>query len=110
MKKILLLIVFLLLPVSVFAETQVMCTWDANAEGDVAGYKVYDNGSEIASTLVGIEEAIFVVGDGSHDFTVTCYDNFNNESIPSISVSRVYDTAAPGQPSGFRLVDNVNAP
>ncbi len=100
----------LMLCSSVFADTQVTATWDANPEADVAGYRVYDNGVEIASTLAGTETVVFTSSDGTHEFTVTCYDTFNNESIPSDPISRVYDTVDPSQPGGFLFVDEINVP
>ncbi len=110
LKKILITAGLLLLPSMLFADTQVTALWDANSESDVAGYKLYDNGVEVASTLAGTETVVFTSSDGVHEFTVTCYDTFNNESIPSSPISRVYDTAAPSQPSGFLFVDEINIP
>ncbi len=94
----------------VFADTRVTATWDPNPEPDVAGYKVYDNGQEIASTLVGTETVTFISPDGDHSYTLTCLDESDNESIPTLPILRTYDTAAPGQPGGFLFTDEITIP
>ncbi|SFB17724.1 MULTISPECIES: transglycosylase domain-containing protein [unclassified Bacillus (in: firmicutes)] len=66
-------------PVSVTA-TGNSITWTANAEKDIIGYRIYNNGSKVASINAG-SKLTMTVGNGS--VYVTAVDIAGNESAPS---------------------------
>ncbi|MCP4611363.1 MAG: hypothetical protein GY845_21845 [Planctomycetes bacterium] len=87
------------------AETQGF-QWDANSETDLAGYRLYQDGIQVAEIPAGTETvAIELAEEGEWVFHLTAFDNDNNESGPSNTV-RV-DTVAPDPPTGFSLWDMI---
>lgn len=69
-------------PVSVTASGNSI-TWTVNAEKDIIGYRVYNNGSKVASINAG-SKLTTTVGNGS--IYVTAVDIAGNESAPSNKV------------------------
>jgi flagellar hook assembly protein FlgD len=75
---------------------QVILSWDANQEPDLAGYNAYRNGSKINQSIIPspfYEDSVFV--DGNYTYYVTALDNFNLVSEPSDSVSIDIDVTKP---------------
>ncbi len=70
----------------------VTVSWDANSESDLLGYKIYyGNTSGSYSNVIDVGNVIeFQINNlsaGSYFFTVTAYDNANNESDYSVEVA-----------------------
>ena len=79
----------------------VSLAWDANAETDLAGYKVYYGTipqSYGIPIIVGKQTAYTVTGlsSGTYYFIVTAHDTSNNESGPSNEVSKTVTGSATG--------------
>ncbi len=104
MKKIILVLVFcLLFPVFVSAQQTdiVMLEWDANTEGDLAGYKVYvGTTSEAYTNSIDVADVTdytiqnLTVGT-TYYFVATAYDTSGNESGYSNEVSYLVVDATP---------------
>jgi len=84
------LVVLLALP-QVGSAAQVTLAWDANAESDVAGYKVYygtASGKYTHSINVGnVTQATLHVSKKKYHIALTAYDSYGNESDFSNEVS-----------------------
>ena len=121
-KTSLLVLIFLLIPVFVFAASNVTLEWDANSEADLAGYKVYykvgspgepydgtgavegdspvDVGNVTTFTLNDLTEG------NTYYFVATAYDTETNESDYSNEVfkqieSEIPDTIPPDAPTNL---------
>ena len=81
--------------------------WDANTEGDLAGYKVYYGGeSGSYSDTVDVGNVTFFtvtsLSEGLFFFAVTAYDTSGNESDFSNEVSADIDLTPPSIPTNLR--------
>ena len=76
MKKLLLILLLTFLPMSGVWSQEIIVSWDANIENDLAGYKVY--------IVVDVGDSINYFIDylpyGKYQFTVSAYDTAGNES------------------------------
>lgn len=105
------LIVFMLSGVAMAQNTQVNLGWDANAESDLAGYKIY------RGVTTGVYDGVFdagnvityplVLSDGTHYLAVTAYDTSGNESDYSAELVLVTDATKPAPATGFKEVSRV---
>ncbi|CAN7295648.1 lamin tail domain-containing protein [Paenibacillus sp. LjRoot153] len=78
-------------------------TWNANTESDLAGYKVYMNGSDISGTVTGTTYRITgLTNDTTYHFTITAMDTNGQES----SLSGVV-TATPQQYPALMITEVV---
>jgi hypothetical protein len=102
---ILLLVLALIVPAGTGHAAQVTLAWDRNAEGDVAGYKVYygigsrsynwffDVGNATTYSVTGLTEG------STYYFAATAYDSSGLESVYSSEVSKstcTYSISSPG--------------
>ena len=103
-----LIAILLLIPLTCSMAGAKSLTWDANAESDLAGYRVYyrDVGGGPSWAMTDVGNIIIVpladlgiTADG-HEFFVTAYDVSGNES----GASNIVDDVAPSPPGGCRLV------
>ena len=89
----------------VFAGTTVTLAWDANSETDLAGYKIYQDGEKVADIqcLANDESCSTwtsgLLTEGDHSWYATAFDNDQNESGPSNTVSHRVDLTAPNAPT-----------
>ena len=94
-------------------DATVKVSWDANSEGDLAGYKVYygqasGNYSQVVDlgnkTTVDVKN---LTRGRTYYFAVTAYDQSGNESgfstEVSIAIQEAADTQAPNPPSNVRV-------
>lgn len=83
--------------------------WDANAESDLAGYRLYQSdttgqytyGADHAiATITARTEAVTVtdIADGTWYWVLTAFDTSENESGPSNEVTKTIDSQAPNPP------------
>ncbi|WP_199615539.1 head-tail connector protein [Paenibacillus alkalitolerans] len=63
-------------------------TWNPNAEGDLAGYNVYQGGAKITSTLLtnASYQVTGLINGVTYTFQVSAVDNSGNESTLSTAV------------------------
>ena len=125
MKKLIYLILIVLIPILIspvigFANSNANVTfeWDANTEGDLAGYRLYradvpgsytfGEGNQVDGALAGTETVTILEHDGVWYYVLTAYDNAGNESGPSNEVSTSIDTISPDAPGGLRITIIVN--
>jgi uncharacterized repeat protein (TIGR02543 family) len=93
-----------------FSASSVQLTWDASPEPDLKGYNVYmgtSQGSYNTTKNIGLNPS-FVFQNLSQGmtyyFTVTAYDQTNNESLPSEEVSvKIPDIITPTTPGNLTL-------
>lgn len=138
MKKLfmsIILVVLLVIPIAVFAASDVTFEWDANTEADLAGYRLYQSSVSVSTldtnndgiiTLsefqngpsfgvgyapVGTETVTIQVEDGTWYWVLTAYDTGDNESDPSIEVTATLDTEAPAPPQNLfiKLIQKIVA-
>jgi chitodextrinase len=88
--------------------SQVNLSWTASSDtggSGLAGYRVYRNGVQIATTSVASYSSTGLAGSTGYSFTVAAYDNAGNASTQSTSVSATTpicpDTTAPSMPTGL---------
>ena len=88
-------------------------TWTANTEIDLAGYKIYrglDGATPTLLTSVGKvttwTDSSLPSTNSSVTYNLTAFDNAGNESVHSVSVTKVYDANPPGAPVGLTVVIN----
>jgi len=86
-------------------------TWTANTETDLAGYNLY----RTDGTRLKINPTLIIIPAIQYDFSVTVPDNSTgtmtfvltavdqtgNESLDSLTASKVYDLVPPVRPTGF---------
>ena len=92
---------------SAIGETTVTLSWNAStdSESGVAGYRVYQDGSQVAD-LAGLSATISgLTCETSYSFTVSAYDNAGNESAES-GVEPVTTSACP-QTGDFIFIGHV---
>ena len=71
-------------------------SWQPNSEGDLAGYRVYRNGTPLtAQPVTGTSYADAALGEGSWTYTVTAVDRAGLESAPSASAELSLDHTPP---------------
>ncbi len=114
MKRLPILILFLLIPISVPAQVPMDVTlqWDANTEPDLAGYRIYASTQRgvyttpIADVQAGIETVTVQVEEGLTFFVATAYDTADppNESTYSneVSTTGTVIAGAPNSPTGLQ--------
>lgn len=103
-----LIITILLLALAVCAHAaDVTLTWDANTEGDLAGYRVYQGSGSVPATFTKVQEitapttsaTIKGLDTTSHSFAVTAYNKAGLESAYSNIVTI---PATPVAPAGLK--------
>jgi hypothetical protein len=119
MKKILLVIVMCLIPMSVFAASATL-TWIPNTESDLVGYKVYRgngvcaigplqplvvSGSNVSvlAPLATYNDTTVPTFDGSLCYEVTAFDTAGNESTHSIRATKAVNLIPPVAPVGLSI-------
>ena len=114
MKRIFLLLAFMLLPLLSLQAAVVDVSWNANTEADLAGYKLYYG---TTSGVYGLPVDVGKVTSYSvtvnpkvtttYYVTLTAYDMSGNESPKSDEASitvTVADTTPPAKPTGLKMV------
>lgn len=114
MKKLILILAILLIPLFAFAATSVTLNWDPNTEPDLAGYRLYrstTSGSGYSKvgeiTAPSTEFTDTVIMDGTYYWVVTAFDANGNESGFSNEVSAVLDSTPPGAPAGLKITITI---
>ena len=68
--------------------SQIELTWDASTDNvGVAGYKIYRDGTQVASTGTTSHPDIGLSPSSTYTYTVTAYDSSGNTSTQSLSAS-----------------------
>lgn len=117
-KKIVIEMLVLLLVVNVyisFAEKMLTVTWQAETVSDSAGFKIFNNGTELIidipdPTARSFKGPIIVMSGGGVDttilqegenvITVRQYDKLGNVSVDSLpATALIFDTVAPPVPT-----------
>ena len=106
MRALLLTICLLALAFTAHA-TDVVLTWDANTESDLAGYRVYQGSGSIPATFTKVQEitapttsaTIKGLDSASHSFAVTAYNTAGLESAYS-NIATI--PATPVAPAGLK--------
>jgi len=113
MKKILaVLAMVLMFAGTAFADSEITFEWDANSEGDLVGYRLYQSdtsgsytfgdGNQVATITAGTEiVTITGITDGTYFWVLTAYDTNENESGPSNEVTKTIDNTPPAPPQNF---------
>jgi fibronectin type 3 domain-containing protein len=92
---------------SVVSSSQINLTWTASTDNvAVAGYKVFRNGTQIATPASNSYNDNNLTAGTTYSYTVSAYDNAGNVSSVSNSVSAttqgsVQDTTAPSTPTNL---------
>ena len=114
MKRIFLLLAFMILPFLGLQAAVVDVSWNANTEADLAGYKLYygtDSGvyglpvdvGKVTSYSVTVNPKVTT----TYYVTLTAYDMSGNESPKSDEASitvTVAGTTPPAKPTGLKMV------
>ena len=80
-------------------------SWDANAEPDLASYRVLRDGVEVASVTATSYLDLGLTNDVTYTYTVVAVDTHGNRSAPSASVSVTpTDLTPPAAPTGLAAV------
>ncbi|WP_164716592.1 S-layer homology domain-containing protein [Paenibacillus whitsoniae] len=88
---------------AVAGPSQMTLTWNANAESDLKGYKVYMNGTDISGTVTGTTYLISGLSNGTtYSFALSAVDNVDQESTLSNAV-----TATPLQYPALMITEVV---
>lgn len=114
MKRLLLVLAFMILPFLSLQAAVVNVSWNANTEADLAGYKLYYG---TTSGVYGLPVDVGKVTSYSvtvnpevtttYYVTLTAYDMSGNESPKSDEASitvTVADTTPPAKPTGIRML------
>ena len=97
-----------------WAQTQPCATasWAANQEADLGGYNltIYEDG--VARPVLtfpkeATQSACEPVGEHEYVFSLTAFDEAENESLPT---AKPLDRMAPGQPGGMTITVTINIP
>jgi chitodextrinase len=93
------------LAASATSTTQINLAWTASSDNvGVVGYRVYRNGSQVATTTSPSYSNTGLTAGTIYSFTVVAYDAAGNVSTPSAAASATTqtppDTAAPSVPGG----------
>gem|GEM_PF-665145 len=94
---------------------EILVTWAASPERDVATYKIFRDGQLAGSfdTLVTLYADTGVTPGQVYSYRVTAVDNAQNESAPSAAVNAATlgtDTAAPTVPANLRAAASEETP
>ncbi len=97
---------------TVFAQnTQVNIGWNANAEQDLAGYKLYKGASSgVYDGVVDVGSVVaypVILADGTHYIAVTAYDTSGNESGYSEELVLSTDATSPVPATGLREISRI---
>ncbi len=68
------------------SDTEVQLNWNENTENDLAGYRVYRNGTQIAEVSTNSYEETGLTEDTTYSYQVSSYDNSGNESAKCAEV------------------------
>ncbi len=80
-------------------------SWDANAEPDLASYRVLRDGVEVASVTGTSHLDLGLTNDTTYTYTVVAVDTHGNRSAPSAAVPVTQtDLTPPGAPTGLAAV------
>jgi len=114
-KKLFMFIVMFFMMVGIAcAGTTVTLIWDANTETDLAGYRVYQDGAlqtpDVACTAN--DEACCTwtseeLTEGNHEWYLTAFDESQNESGQSNTVSYNVDLTPPSAPVNISISINI---
>ena len=80
---------------------QVTLTWTANAEPDLASYRVLKDGVEIATVPSGTTYVDAAANGASRQYSIVAVDSHGNRSAPSASVTSSADATPPAVPTGL---------
>jgi hypothetical protein len=75
------------LSAAVISDTQINLSWTASTSTDVTGYKIYRDGTYLASSTTTSYSDTTCTGATAYTYTVTAYDAAGNESAQSSSAS-----------------------
>ncbi|MCA0144387.1 fibronectin type III domain-containing protein [Blastococcus sp. LR1] len=90
---------------AVRGERQVALTWNANPEPDLASYRVFRNGTEIATVTGTSYTATGLTNDVTYSFSLVAVDTHGNRSPATAALSATpTDLTAPATPTGFSAV------
>lgn len=86
-------------------------TWNANAESDLAGYKIYRSVGTAPMTLLAtvgkvttyVDDPLPAI-DGDIGYALTAYDTAGNESVRSLTVTKTVNAIPPVAPTGLVVV------
>ena len=87
-------------PVSVAGEGQVSLSWTANAEPDLATYRVLRDGVEIATVTAATFVDTGLANDTTYSYTLVAVDTHGNRSAASPAASATPKDLAPAPPTG----------
>jgi chitodextrinase len=95
------------LAATAISQSRIDLTWSASSDNvAVAGYKVYRNGTEIATTTSpGYSDSVLSCGT-TYSYTVSAYDAAGNDSGPSSPVSET--TLSCGGPNDYFAAYSMN--
>jgi chitodextrinase len=89
---------------------QVLLSWTANGEPDLATYRVLRNGVEIATVTGTTHTDLSLVNDVTYSYSVVAVDDDGNRSAPSPAVAgRPTDLTPPAAPTGLAAVEGEHA-
>ena len=113
MKKFLfLLLLILVVPALAFAGGEVTVNYNkATIESDLAGFKIYRNGDEIATIDNATVPNTYVdagLADGTYSYQLSAFDTSGNESTKSPAASITFDTTAPAGGTDISVTVTVN--
>jgi hypothetical protein len=110
MKRLLIALILLLIPVLVHAGT-VTLAWDPNQESDLKGYKIYYGnapGQPTKTIDVGnVTTTTITLADGTWYFAATAYDKSGNESGKSNEVFTTIDSVSPANPKALKITVTI---
>jgi len=83
------------LSATVVSSSEVKLAWDASTDNvGIAGYKIYRNGSEIASTAGTFYSDSGLSANTNYSYNIVSFDSANNLSSKSVSVSAITQVAS----------------
>lgn len=88
------------------SSSQILLTWSASSSTDVLGYKVYQDGTEVATVTSTVYIVPALSASTSYTFTIKAFDGATNLSDASTSASATTsaaatDTTAPTSPTNL---------
>lgn len=82
-------------------DTTINLSWSTNGETDLAGYKLYRNGTLLTSRTTTSYQVTGLTANTTYQFQLSSYDTIGNESAKTSALSVTTNTATP-------LVDTTN--